>query len=69
MRVLCPRIVPLTEDIHREGVRLALRYQFSIQDSMIAAAAICAGGDRLWSKDLHQGLMIDGRLEVANPFL
>lgn len=69
IRDLCPLIVPLTDTIHRDGLRVAERYRLSIYDSMIVAAALSAGCDRLWSEDLHPGLVIDARLEVANPFL
>ena len=61
-------ILPLTDAIHRDGLRVAERYRLSIYDSMIVAAALSAGCDRLWSEDLHHGLVIDARLEVANPF-
>ncbi|MDJ0277297.1 PIN domain-containing protein [Sphingomonas sp. 2R-10] len=61
-------IVPLTDAIHRDGLRIAERYRLSIYDSMIAAAALSAGCDRLWSEDLHHDLVIDDRLRVANPF-
>ncbi len=67
IRDLCPNIVPLTDAIHRDGLRIAERYRLSIYDSMIAAA-LSAGCDRLWSEDLYHGLVIDARLEVANPF-
>lgn len=62
-------IVPLTDAIHRDGLRIAERYRLSIYDSMISAAALSAGCDRLWSEDLDHGLVIDARLEVCNPFL
>ncbi len=68
LRILCPTILPLTDAIHRDGLRIAERYHLSIYDSMIVAAALSAGCDRLWSEDLHHGLVIDARLEVANPF-
>ncbi len=62
-------ILPLTEAIHTDGLRIAERYKLQIYDGMIVAAALSAGCGRLWSEDLQHGLMIDGRLEVANPFL
>ncbi len=61
-------IVPLTDAIHRDGLRIAERYRLQIYDGMIAAAALASGCDRLWSEDLQHGLVIDARLEVANPF-
>jgi predicted nucleic acid-binding protein len=68
LRVLCPTMLPLTEAIHDNGLRIAERYRLSIYDSMIVAAALHAGCDRLWSEYLRHGLVVDGRLEVANPF-
>ena len=60
--------VPITVAVHETGLRLAERYRLSIYDAMIAAAALGASCDTLWSEDLQDGLMIDGRLTVINPF-
>ena len=49
-------------------MRLAERYQFRIYDAMIVAAALAAGCDTLWSEDMQDGLMIDDRLAIRNPF-
>ncbi|MBD8677371.1 PIN domain-containing protein [Sphingomonas sp. CFBP 13720] len=68
IRVLCPTIIPLTDPIHRDGLRIAQRYRLSIYDSMIVSAALQGGCTRLWSEDLQDGLRIDERLTVANPF-
>lgn len=62
-------IVPLTEQVHVTGMRLAERYQFSIYDAMIVAAALDAGCAVLWSEDMQNGLAIDGCLAIRNPFL
>lgn len=62
------RVWPLTLDIHRSGLRLAERYGFSVYDSFIVAAALEADCDTLWSEDMQHGLVIDGRLRIANPF-
>lgn len=59
---------PLTLDTHLLGLKLAERYRFSLYDAMIAAAALQAGCDTLWSEDFQSGQLIDGRLRVANPF-
>jgi predicted nucleic acid-binding protein len=61
-------VVPVTIDTHRRGIFLAERYGLSIYDAMIAAAAIDSGCDQLWSEDMHHGLVLDGRLTIANPF-
>lgn len=60
-------IVPLTLDILQSGLRLAERYGFSIYDSFIVAAALAADCDRLWSEDMQHGMLVDGRLRIANP--
>jgi predicted nucleic acid-binding protein len=64
----CPAIVALTPDLHRLGLRLAEQYSLSIYDAMIAAAALAAGCDKLYSEDMHDGLTVDGRLRIVNPF-
>jgi predicted nucleic acid-binding protein len=62
------RIVPLVVETHERGLALAQRYRLGIFDAMIAAAALGAGCDTLWSEDMQDGLVIDRRLTVRNPF-
>ncbi len=64
----CPSIVVLDLDLHRLGVRMAERHTLSIYDGMIVAAALIADCDILYSEDMHDGLVIDGRLRIVNPF-
>jgi predicted nucleic acid-binding protein len=59
---------PLTLETHETGLRLAERYGISIYDAMIAAAAIHAGCDTLWSEDMQHGMTLDEGLRVINPF-
>ena len=59
---------PLTLEVHETGVRLAERHKLSIYDAMIAADALEAGCDTLWSEDMQDGTILDGRLRVSNPF-
>jgi predicted nucleic acid-binding protein len=54
--------------IHDRGLAIAERYRLSIYDAMIAAAALQTGCETLYSEDMHDGLLIDGRLRVTNPF-
>jgi predicted nucleic acid-binding protein len=61
-------IRPLTVQVHDAGLALAERHQLSIYDSMIVASALDAGCTSLWSEDMHDGLLIEGRLQVRNPF-
>ena len=61
-------VVPITIEIHQTGLRLAERYGFSIYDAFIVAAALAANCDTLWSEDMQDGMLVDGRLRIANPF-
>jgi predicted nucleic acid-binding protein len=61
-------VVPLTVEIHDTGLDLAERYGLSMFDAMIAASALLAGCDTLWSEDMQHDLAIERRLRVANPF-
>ncbi len=64
----CPSIVVLDLDLHRLGVRIAERHKLSVYDGMIVAAALIAECDILYSEDMHDGLIVDGRLRIVNPF-
>jgi predicted nucleic acid-binding protein len=67
---LCVRldVTPVTLEIHQSGLRLAERYGFSIYDSFIVAAALAAECDTLWSEDMQDGLLVDQKLQIVNPF-
>ena len=67
MRGLLP-VQPLTIDIHETGLALAERYGLSICDAMIAASALHADCDTLWSEDMQDGIVLDDRLRIVNPF-
>jgi predicted nucleic acid-binding protein len=59
---------PITVETHEAGLRIAERYGLSIYDSMIAASALDAGCDTLWSEDMQHGMKLDEGLRIANPF-
>jgi predicted nucleic acid-binding protein len=59
---------PLTLEIHETGLALAERYGFSTFDAMIAASALHAGCDTLWSEGMQHGLRLDEGLHILNPF-
>lgn len=61
-------VVPVTVETHEAGLALAERYGLSTYDAMIAASALLAGCGTLWSEDMQDGLLIEGRLCVTNPF-
>ena len=59
---------PVTLEIHETGLELAERYGFSVYDAMIAASALGAGCDTLWSEDMQHGMALDEGLRIVNPF-
>lgn len=69
LRTIFDEPVPLTLAIHSDGLRLAVRYQLAIYDSMLLAAALSADCSTFYSEDLADGLVIDDRLTVRNPFV
>ena len=59
---------PVTVETHEIGLALAERYGFSIYDAMIAAAALQAGCDTLWSEDMQHSMVLEEGLRIVNPF-
>ena len=58
----------ITIDTHQTGLALAEAHRLSIHDAMIAASALDAGCDTLWSEDLQHAAVIGRRLRIINPF-
>lgn len=69
IRTLCPSPLPLTTDMHDVGRRIAAKYGYSMYDGLMAAAALEAECDTLYSEDLQDGQVIEGRVTIRNPFL
>jgi predicted nucleic acid-binding protein len=59
---------PLAVETHETGLALAERYNLAIYHAMIAASALDADCETLWSEDMQHGMVIDGRVRIANPF-
>jgi predicted nucleic acid-binding protein len=59
---------PITVEVHETGIDLAERYGLSTYDAMIAASALDAQCDILWSEDMQSGAILAQRLRIANPF-
>jgi predicted nucleic acid-binding protein len=67
VKSLCT-VEDLTEQTHLVGRALAEKYQLSVYDAMIVAAALLAGCTTLWSEDMHDGLLVENHLRIVNPF-
>lgn len=68
IRVLCPTPMPVTVDTHDAALALAQRYGFHFYDALVVASALAADCRILYTEDLQDGQVIDGRLTIRNPF-
>jgi predicted nucleic acid-binding protein len=66
--IVCPTVLPMDLEIHSDALAIAERYGFRIFDALMIASALRSGCEILWSEDMQDGMVIDGRLRIANPF-
>ncbi|MDR2232039.1 MAG: PIN domain-containing protein [Tannerella sp.] len=48
--------------------KLLDRYDFQLFDSIVVASALEANCHILYSEDLHNGLVVENRMKIINPF-
>ncbi len=48
---------------------LRARYPFSFWDGLIVASALAANTEILYSEDMQNGLRVENKLKIVNPFL
>jgi predicted nucleic acid-binding protein len=68
IRILCPSPVPITIETHGAALRIAQQYGYHIYDALVAAAALEAKCDTLYTEDMQDSQVIDDRLTIKNPF-
>jgi predicted nucleic acid-binding protein len=68
IRTFCGTIVPMDVETNNDAVRIADRYGCAFFDALMIASALRANCGILWSEDMRDGLIIDQRLRIANPF-
>jgi predicted nucleic acid-binding protein len=61
-------IHPITLDVHVRGLRIAESYQLQTYDAVLIASALKARCAILWSEDMQDGMVIENRLTIRNPF-
>jgi predicted nucleic acid-binding protein len=59
----------MTLSVHTLGVEISQRHSLSFYDSLMLAAALLDGCETFYREDMQNGLVIDGRLTITNPFL
>ncbi|HJT51663.1 MAG TPA: PIN domain-containing protein [Nitrosospira sp.] len=68
VRKICP-VQPVSVEVHDCGLKVAERYGYAVYDAMIIASALLAGCTALYSEDMQDGQVIDGKLSILNPFV
>ena len=63
------RVVPIDEQTMLSASELREGYSLSYWDSLIVATALESGAAILYSEDMQDGLWINARLQIINPFL
>jgi predicted nucleic acid-binding protein len=61
-------VVELNAEILLNASNLRIRYGFSFWDGLIVASALSANAEILYSEDMQDGLVVDQRLTIVNPF-
>ena len=62
-------IIELNREILIKASELRGRYPISFWDGLIVASALFADADILYSEDMQNGLLIEKKLRIINPFL
>lgn len=62
-------IIPENTAVVHSALSLMNRYRLQPFDAKIAASALEAGCNILYSEDMQNGLVIENRLRIVNPFI
>jgi len=60
-------IIELNRTILLQASDLRIAYHVSYWDSLIIASALTVGAATLYSEDMHDGLIVNNQLTIANP--
>ena len=62
-------IIPVDESNVSYALDIVDRFKMSWYDAMIAASAVSAGVEILYSEDMQSGMLIDNSVRIVNPFI
>lgn len=68
IRYVC-QVEIVSSETYDRATLLSERYGYGFYDALILAAALIAGCTVLYSEDMQNGQVIDGRLTIRNPYL
>ena len=58
----------LTAQTYTKAFQIRKQYNISYWDSLVVASALESGCTKLYSEDMQEGLVVDGVLNIINPF-
>lgn len=67
-RTAAAQIVPLDVGLHMDALDLVQRYNVAFYDALMLAAALKAESNVFLSEDMQDGLTVEGRMKIVNPF-
>jgi predicted nucleic acid-binding protein len=68
IQIFCPEPRPITLITHQDALPIAEKYGFGVFDALIVASALEAKCSILYSEDMQDRQVIDGRMRIRNPF-
>ena len=68
IRALCRPPLPITLATHEAALGIAGRLGYRFHDSLVIASALEANCATLFSEDMQDGQVVEGRLTIRNPF-
>ena len=63
-----PVATEFTEELLSTASELRTAYTFQFWDSLIVASALSLHAEILYSEDMHNGLLVQKKLRIVNPF-
>jgi predicted nucleic acid-binding protein len=61
-------VIPCEQTTLLHASELRFKYQFAFWDGLIVATALLADAAIIYSEDMQDGLVVEGRLRILNPF-
>jgi len=68
VELVCDEILQISRKTIDRAIDAKDRYGFSFYDCVMLASALEGNCDIIFSEDMNDGQIIDGKLKIANPF-
>ena len=68
IELVCDEIIPVKRSIIDEALDLKDHYRYSYYDCLMLATALDMNCDIIYTEDMSNDQIIDGKLKIVNPF-